>query len=79
MLFSDNVNREQLINKFKKHKIETRPIWFPNHLQYKMKKFQKYKIKKIGMIINKALCLPSGYDLNSKKIEKIVSILRSFE
>ena len=79
VLFSDNVNREQLINKFKKHKIETRPIWFPNHLQYKMKKFQKYKIKKIGMIINKALCLPSGYDLNSKKIEKIVSILRSFE
>ena len=45
----------------------------------KMKRFQKYKIKKIGMMINKALCLPSGYNLNSKKIEKVTSILKSFE
>ncbi|MDB9983202.1 LegC family aminotransferase [Candidatus Pelagibacter sp.] len=79
VLFSDNVNRDQLIDKFKKHEIETRPVWFPNHLQKKMKRFQKYKIKKIGMMINKALCLPSGYNLNSKKIEKVTSILKSFE
>ena len=35
VLFSDNVNRDQLIDKFKKHEIETRPVWFPNHLQKK--------------------------------------------
>ena len=44
-----------------------------------MKKFQKYKITKIGKIVNNALCLPSGYDLNLRKIKKIVSILKNYE
>ena len=79
ILFSNNVDREKLISIFKKNKIETRPVWFPNHLQKKMKKFQKYKINKIGKIINNALCLPSGYDLNISKIDKIVSILKNYE
>jgi len=79
VLFSDKINRENLIELFKKNKIETRPVWWPNHLQLKMRKFQKYKINKVDEIINKALCLPSGYDLDTKKIRKIVSILKSFE
>jgi len=78
-LFSKNVDREKLISTFKKNKVEIRPVWFPNHLQNKMKKFQKYKITKIGKIVNNALCLPSGYDLNLRKIKKIVSILKNYE
>ena len=79
ILFSDKINRENLIQLFNKNKIETRPVWWPNHLQSKMKKFQRYKINKIDKIINKALCLPSGYNLDEKKLQKIVTILKNFE
>ena len=79
IFFSESVNREKLIYMLKKNEIETRPVWYPNHLQYKLKKFQSYKIEKIDKMINKALCLPSGYNLNIKKIQKIVSILKNFE
>ncbi|MDC0916129.1 LegC family aminotransferase [Candidatus Pelagibacter sp.] len=79
ILFSKNVDREKLISIFKKNKVEIRPVWFPNHLQNKMKKFQKYKISKIGKIINNALCLPSGYSINEKKVKKITQILKNFE
>ena len=79
ILFSDKIDRENLIQLFKKNKIETRPVWWPNHLQSKMKKFQRYKINKIDKIINKALCLPSGYNLDEKKLQKIVTILKNFE
>ena len=44
-----------------------------------MKKFQKKKINKIDKIIDKALCLPSGYNLDKKKLYKIVTILKNFE
>ena len=79
ILFSNNIKREKLISIFKKNKIETRPVWFPNHLQNKMKIFQRYKINKIDKIINKALCLPSGYNINEKKVQKITQILKNFE
>ena len=78
LLFTDKVDREKLIKKLKINKIDTRPVWHPNHLQLKMKKFQTYKITRSSKLLKKALCLPSGYDLNLKKIKRIVTVLKNF-
>ena len=79
ILFSKKINRKKLINELKENQIETRPIWFANHLQLKMKKFQKFEINKSTRLINKAICLPSGYNIDEKKIQKIIRVLKKFE
>ena len=43
ILFSKKINRKKLINELKDNQIETRPIWFANHLQLKMKNFKNLK------------------------------------
>ena len=35
---------EKVLNIFFQNKIQVRPVWYPNHLQKKMKKFQRYKL-----------------------------------
>ena len=79
ILFSKKINRKKLINELKDNQIETRPIWFANHLQFKMKKFQRFEINKSTRLINKAICLPSGYNIDEKKIQKIIGVLKKFE
>jgi perosamine synthetase len=79
VLFSNKISRQKLINELKKKDIDTRPVWFPNHLQLKMKKFQKYEITKAPELVNNAICLPSGYNITSSKIIKIIKILKHFE
>lgn len=79
VLFSKKINRKKLINELKDNQIETRPIWFANHLQLKMEKFQKFEIIKSTKLINKAICLPSGYNIDEKKIQKIIRVLKKFE
>ena len=79
LLFTKKICRSRLIKDLKKNKIDIRPVWLPNHLQVKMKKFQKYEINKTNEIANSAICLPSGYSMSSSKIKKIVEILKEFK
>ena len=58
-----------------KNKIETRMIWYPCHLQKKMKKFENYNIKSTKNYFDKSLCLPSGTSLTKKNLNKIVKHL----
>ena len=57
----------KIIQKFDKHGIEVRPIWFPNHLQEKYKKCQTYKLNNIKKIYQKRLCLPSSSQLTARQ------------
>ena len=58
-----------------KHQIETRMIWYPCHLQVKMRKFQKFKISSTRDYYNRSLCLPSGTSLSKSKIDKVIHYL----
>ncbi len=66
---------KKIINKLKKNRIDTRPVWLPNHMQKKFKFFQRYKILKANKIINASLCLPSSINLKKKELTKIVKVL----
>ena len=51
--------------------IETRPVWYLNHLQKPYKKYQSYKITNSFKLINNYICLPSGLELTKKDIMTI--------
>ena len=67
--------KEYVINKFFDEGIQVRPIWYPNHLQKKMLKFQRYKLQKFKDYFDQTICLPSGYNLKNSEMNKIIKIL----
>ena len=58
--------------------IETRSVWFPNHLQKPFIKFQKIKIKNSEKIFNQGLCLPSSYNLTKKQQFFVINNIINF-
>ena len=60
----------EIIKRLKKHNIETRPIWYPNHLQKKFKSCQQYKIKNAIKLLNSSLCLPSSTNIKMSDLKK---------
>ncbi len=66
-----------VIKKLKKKNVETRPIWYPNHLQKKFKTYQKYKINNAIKLLNSSLCLPSSTNIKISELKKIIKILNA--
>ena len=65
----------EIIMKLKKNNIETRPIWYPNHLQKKFKSYQKYEIKNAIKLLNSSLCVPSSTNIKISDLKKVVKAL----
>ena len=70
-------NRDQIIKEFINLGIEVRPIWMLNHLQKPFKRFQNYKIKLAGKLLDKSICIPSSYNLTTLQLKKIINCLKS--
>ena len=66
-----------VIKKLKKKDVETRPIWYPNHLQKKFKTYQKYKINNAIKLLHSSLCLPSSTNIKISELKKIIKILNA--
>ena len=43
--FNSDKYKDDIIKIFFDNGIQVRPVWYPNHLQKKMLKFQKYKLE----------------------------------
>ncbi len=71
------LSKNQIIKEFSKFNIETRSLWYPNHLQKPFKKYQKYNIKKSKQMYESCLCLPSSYSLKKSDQEKIINLLKN--
>ena len=71
------LSKDQIIKKFSNFNIETRSLWYPNHLQKPFKKFQNYEIKKSNLMFKKCLCLPSSYGLKKSDQTKIIKLLQN--
>lgn len=67
--------KEFVINKFFDEGIQVRPVWYPNHLQEKMVKFQRYNLKNFQDYFDQTICLPSGYNLKNYEMNKVIKIL----
>ncbi len=74
--FNKIKNIDQLIKKFHKYDIQTRPIWQLNHLQKHLKNYQIFEIKLANKIIKQSLCLPSSSHLTQNELNKVIKILK---
>ena len=75
-----NPKKEKIITKiFKSNNIQIKKVWYPNHLQKPYKNFQKFKIKDLAKYCQGFICLPSGINLNFRKMKKIISVISKDE
>ena len=72
----NSTSLEKILNKLNNIGIQTRPVWFPNHMQKPYKNFQSYNIEKANILVSKSLCIPSSAGLNKKNIYKVISALK---
>ena len=71
------LSKKSVINLFKKKGIETRSVWYPNHLQKPYKKFEKFELSNSYRLYKKSICLPSSYSLNITQQKLIIKLLKN--
>jgi len=69
------MGREKLMGCLTKKHIQTRPVWYLNHLQRPYRKHQSYKIKKALWFWGRVLNLPCSTSLQEKQIRQVVSAI----
>jgi len=70
---------EKILKIFFNNKIQVRPVWYPNHMQKKFKKFESYKLQEYKNFYFSTICLPSGYNLNKKNLDKIIKVISNID
>ena len=71
------ITKAQLIQKFSKENIETRPIWKPMHLQPVFKNAAYFGSRLSEKLFANGLCLPSGSNLNDDDRARVAAVLKS--
>lgn len=66
---------EELMSYLSDHKIQTRPVWYLNHLQKPYKGYQNYKIKKALELLENTLNIPCSVNLRKQDIKRILKVL----
>jgi len=69
-------DKEQLMTYLSENQIQTRPVWYLNHLQKPYKNCQNYKIEKAIQLLEKTLNIPCSINLSIKQIMEIIEILK---
>ncbi|MBD0849832.1 DegT/DnrJ/EryC1/StrS family aminotransferase [Maribacter arenosus] len=69
--------REQIRLALLEDDIESRPLWKPMHLQPVFKACPNYSDGTSEDLFNKGLCLPSGSNLSTNDLERIVQIIKN--
>jgi dTDP-4-amino-4,6-dideoxygalactose transaminase len=75
---NQNINRESLRLNLNLENIESRPLWKPMHLQPVFSNCPAYVTGVSEKLFNLGLCLPSGSNLQSVDLERVVKVLEKF-
>ncbi len=70
-------DREALRMAFEQRSIETRPVWKPMHLQPVFSQYPSYGGAVSTDIFVRGLCLPSGTNLDTSDLERVVDTVQS--
>lgn len=69
-------DKDELMNNLAEKGIQTRPIWFLNHLQKPYRRNQTYKIEKAIWFWERVLNLPCSSNLKKTQIKQVVSEIK---
>jgi perosamine synthetase len=70
-------SREELMSFLAEKGIETRPVWYLNHLQKPYRGCQAYKVERALELLESTLNIPSSIGLNDTEINHVVESLKS--
>jgi len=73
------MDREKLMNCLTKKNIQSRPIWYLNHLQRPYRMNQAYKVKKAPWFWKRVLNLPCSSSLKHKDIRVVSSLIKNLK
>ena len=68
-------DRDALMMILQKSSIQSRPVWYPNHLQRPYCDCQTYKIERTEKLVETSLCLPSSSHLDEEETKRVVTAL----
>ncbi len=71
------LTRDGLMEKLSEQKIQTRPLWYLNHLQKPYKDCQTFKIEKSYWFYDRVLNLPCSVGLKEEEIDRIISAIKN--
>jgi len=69
-------DREELMSYLFEQKIQTRPVWYLNHLQKPYRNFQNYKIEKAIELWESTLNIPCSVSLTDTQINEVILALK---
>ncbi len=79
VMFTENVNINQLISMFEEKNIEVRRVWEPLHTQFKFKGFKYYgDQRRAETLFASGICLPSGTSLTKEDQLRVIDVLKRF-
>ncbi|RKG92498.1 DegT/DnrJ/EryC1/StrS family aminotransferase [Corallococcus terminator] len=70
-------DRETVRTALEKENIEARPVWKPMHLQPVFASFDRRRGSVSEELFERGLCLPSGSNLTSQELERVVEVVRA--
>jgi len=73
------LERDKLMQKLEEEGIQTRPIWYLNHLQKPYLSNQSYKIEKAFFFLQRVLNIPSSSNLSEKEIKRVVRSIKKLK
>lgn len=73
------MDREKLMNCLTRKGIQSRPVWYLNHLQRPYRKNQAYKIEKALWFWKRVLNVPCSTSLNPKQVKFVSLAIRSLK
>jgi len=69
-------DRDELMSHLAENGVETRPLWYLNHLQAPYKDCENYYIKKAFEMFNKTLNIPCSVSLSREQIDDVIRCLK---
>ena len=70
-------DREALMSALGAERIQTRPIWYPNHLQAPYAGCRSYRIERATWFWERVLNLPCGGDLAAEQVARVTEAIRA--
>ena len=71
------MTKKELVNELRQSEIDSRPIFYPIHLQIPYIHLGTKKLPVAESLSEKALCLPSSVGLRDEDLEEVVSVIKS--
>ena len=72
-------DKEELMQLFSENKIQTRPVWYLNHLQKSYRDCQSYRIEKAVGLWENTLNIPCSVNLTKNQLNKVCNILKDLK